>query len=249
VALIIFNTDGRGFEEVFRVVGGGSKWGTVKTREASGTWVKTGIVQYAGNRRDLPMGHPLRDIGKIPVMYDGFLLSFEGPERRRPQVLNTNEDMLEDAVRIERLGSERNPKLHDHGVKGRHSFCDLPYIKKTLFAYDYMHVLGNIVKVCMRLFRRKKTHRSMGAAVLRFDQERTGKYLDRNPGQYPDWVFTQAEMNLCDQRLARVRSNDNCDVPKNIFKHLGNQNTHQLMIFAFVYAPHCLGELSGLPTY
>ena len=37
VALIIFGTDGRGFEEVFRVVGGGSKWGSIKTREASGT--------------------------------------------------------------------------------------------------------------------------------------------------------------------------------------------------------------------
>ena len=173
-------------------------------------------------------------------------------ESRPSAELNTNAQMHADAITVEMMGNEREPGAHVFGVKGRHPFCRLPYIKHTLFAYDFMHICGNIIRLCMRLFRRRSKHRAMGAAVLRYDQAH-GRFQDRKPkgpgnSNYPVWVFTQAEMDLCDQRLTCVRSNENCDVPKNIFKHLGNQNTHQLMIFAFIYAPFCLGDLSCLPT-
>ena len=123
VGLIIFNSDGRGFEEVFRSPGAGSLWGSVKTREQDGDWVSPGVITYVMRRRDLPDDYPLRWIthpvrlpstwvgegndrqevlGELPPEdeYEGFPVTFPDVERRPSAELNTNAQMLADAITV-----------------------------------------------------------------------------------------------------------------------------------------------------
>jgi hypothetical protein len=229
VAMLIHNTDGKGWEELWQAQGSGSLRGSTKFNEATGTYVSTGRVCYEIGRRMLPMNHPLRTDSHT-----------NEKDRRHPLTLRSYADVTDDA-------NNGTPASPCNGIKGKHPFHSLPYMKYTLRAYDLMHVIGNIVKQSLKLLRRnttEKPNRSVSQGVLEFEQAR-GRFGDlRIKGSMP-WTLTKEEEKLVDQRLESVVCVERSQVPKKLMLHLGFKKTHELLIFAFNYAQHCLGDLGS----
>jgi hypothetical protein len=81
VAMILHNTDGRGFEDIWRVQGAGSTQGSTKFNEATGIFVSRGRMCYDIGRRMLPMDHPIRFASNNETVYiNQAPLTFAEPE-------------------------------------------------------------------------------------------------------------------------------------------------------------------------
>lgn len=224
VAVVIYNTDGRGWEQVFHAQGGGSLWGSAKFDEPTGTFVSTGRVCYEVSRRMLPANHVLRRPG-------------DGP----PLVLRSYENMMGHAVRADAQ------QIASHGMKGIHAYHRLPYFSKTALPNDLMHIAYNIVILILKLIRRHtSTHknRCVSKGVLDFEHAR-GRFNYLSEGGHIPWALSKDEERQIDGRLEAVRTPERSDVPHKLMRHLGCKNTHDLMTFAFCYAQHCMGDLGS----
>jgi hypothetical protein len=242
VAMVLHNTDGKGFEDIWRVQGSGSKQGSTKFNDATGTFISRGRVCHDIGRRMLPMDNPIRYAHNNDTIYIGQApCTFSEQELRPPLVPRGYDVMMQEAAQAEVTGEPVN------GIKGLHPFVRLPYAKSMSRSNDLMHAAGNVAKQFLKMLVphcNERKNRCVSREVLAYEHER-GRFLDLTVNGAMPWTLSKRERDLVNARLDVIQTSERSEVPKLIMKHMGRKNTHEILVFAFNYAQHCMGDLGS----